>query len=71
MTRKSPLGEYLVNAREAEVLAARFPDTEPFFKTSWLAIAQGYRSLAQAEQSKASSSEKDSLSPASQASVQQ
>jgi len=71
MTRKSPLEEYVANAREAEVLAARFPDTETFFKTSWLAIAQGYRSMAEAEQLKASSSEKPSLLPASQASAQQ
>ena len=60
MTRKSPLEGYLANAREAEVLAAGVPETDTFFKTSWLAIAQGYRSLAEAEQPKTPSSAKPS-----------
>lgn len=51
------IAEFLVKARQAQALADGFPDTAPFYKTSWLGIAQGYRDLAEAEQPSAPSSE--------------
>jgi hypothetical protein len=42
--------EYLAKAEEAEALAAGFPDTDSFMKSSWLTIARGYRELAELEQ---------------------
>jgi hypothetical protein len=50
------LEEYLANAAEAQALADSFPDTDSFFKTSWLAIAHGYRVMAEAERPSAPSS---------------
>jgi hypothetical protein len=46
MGNKKLLEEYLAKAVEAQAIVDSFPDTDSFFKTSWLAIAQGYRALA-------------------------
>jgi hypothetical protein len=42
--------EFLAKAKEAEALAASFPETDTFPRSSWLDIARGYRELAEAEQ---------------------
>ena len=63
MSDQTLIAEYLVKAKQAQVLADGFPDTASFFKASWLGIAKGYRDLAEAEQSSAPSSE--GTSPAS------
>jgi hypothetical protein len=56
MGSKKLVEEYLANAAEAQALADSFPDTDSFFKTSWSAIAQGYRAMAEAEQPSAPTS---------------
>jgi hypothetical protein len=55
MGNKKLLDKYFAKAKEAQALADSFPDTDSFFKTSWLAIAEGYRALAEVEQSSAHS----------------
>lgn len=42
MSDKGSCEEYIAKAKEAEALAASFPDTDTFLRSSWLAIAQGY-----------------------------
>jgi hypothetical protein len=49
MSNQKKVQEYLARANEAEALAGRFAPGS-FYETSWLAIAQGYRALAQVEQ---------------------
>jgi hypothetical protein len=61
MSEKTHLEEYLARANEAEAMAAKFPDTDTFPKSSWLDIARGYRELAEAEQAKGPPSAQPSL----------
>ena len=63
MGNQHQIEEYLSKAKEAEALAAAFPDTDSFMKSSWLTIARGYRELAEGERAKGSSSAQ--ASPAS------
>lgn len=44
MANKSTAKHYLAKAAEAEAFASKFADD--FLKDSWLAIADGYRDLA-------------------------
>ena len=52
MTKKMAMDELLSRAAQADKLANQTADQ--FFKTSWLAIAEGYRGLAQLKRSEAS-----------------
>ena len=55
----------LAKAKEAQALADGIPSQDSFFKTSWLAIAEAYRTLVEAEQSSAASSDSPSPAPPS------
>ena len=63
MGNQKLIEEYLAKARQAQVLADSFPP-DSFYRTSWLAIAEGYAALAEAERHCEPSSEKVSPSAA-------
>ena len=56
MGNKKLVEHYLAKAMEAQAFADGFA-SDTFYKTNWLAIAEGYRALAEAEQSSGPSSD--------------